>query len=146
MPCQPAAPRYSFTWPAEPGQNVGTTLRLFPPGPRSTHQRLPPSDTVASPRWLHKMRSMATLPSPQRYRSPNIYISSRAAVIALSSTDQPVRGGLTAIRYRRSRAAPAAVSPGAIMGRGRPATGSAYGTVKIIYAVAAAGRVAGDSA
>ena len=58
---------------------------------------------------------------------PNIYISPRAAVIALSSTDQPVRGGLTAIRYRRSRAAPAAVSPDAIMGRGVPATGWLYG-------------------
>ena len=46
---------------------------------------------------------------------PNIYTSPRAAVIALSSTHQPVRGGLSAIRYRRSRAAPAAVSPGAIM-------------------------------
>ena len=39
-------------------------------------------------------------------RSPNIYISPRVAVVALSSTDQPVRGGLSAIRYRRSRAAP----------------------------------------
>jgi len=37
---------------------------------------------------------------------PNIYISPRVAVVALSSTDQPVRGGLSAIRYRRSRAAP----------------------------------------
>ena len=39
--------------------------------------------------------------------SPIICISPRVAVVvALSSTDQPVRGGLSAIRYRRSRAAP----------------------------------------
>jgi hypothetical protein len=57
--------------------------------------------------------------------SPNICISPRAAVIALSSTDQPVRGGLTAIRYRRSRAAPAAVSPRRDHGTRASATGSA---------------------
>src|ERR1017187_10978208 len=44
-------------------------------------------------------------------RSPNIYISPRVAVVALSTTDQPVRGGLSAIRYRRSRAAPPRVLP-----------------------------------
>ncbi len=40
----------------------------------------------------------------------------------------PFGAGLSAIRYRRSRAALAAVSPDAIMGRGRPATGSRRGT------------------
>src|SRR5579864_2854804 len=46
----------------------------------------------------------ARIPIAQ-FLSPNIYISPRVAVVALSSTDQPVRGGLSAIRYRRSRAA-----------------------------------------
>jgi hypothetical protein len=43
---------------------------------------------------------------PTSRKTPNIYISPRVAVVALLSTDQPVRGGLSAIRYRRSRAAP----------------------------------------
>jgi hypothetical protein len=40
-------------------------------------------------------------------RTPNFCISPRVAVVALSSAeDQPVRGGLSGIRYRRGRAAP----------------------------------------
>jgi len=61
-------------------------------------------------------------------RTPNIYISPRVAVVALSSTDQPVRGGLSAIRYRRSRAALPRFLPSRSWGVGRPATGSRRGT------------------
>jgi hypothetical protein len=52
----------------------------------------------------------------QPRRSPNIYISAKAAAIAVSSTDQPVRAGLSATRYLWSRAGPAVVAPGAVRG------------------------------
>jgi len=57
-----------------------------------------------------------------------ICISPRVAVVALSSTGQPVRGGLSAIRYRRSRAALPRFLPSRSWGAGRPATGSRRGT------------------
>ena len=44
------------------------------------------------------------------YNAEYLHLS-EGGVVALSSADQPVRCGLTAIRYRRSRAAPAAVLP-----------------------------------
>jgi hypothetical protein len=71
------------------------------------------------------------LVTPHRFtarRTPNIYISPRVAVAALSSTDQPVRGGLSAIPYRRSCAAPPRFLPSRSWDATVPATGSRRGT------------------
>ena len=71
--------------------------------PRSQRRRRPVrrADTM-----INKTRLMHHVLDKITHITPNICISPRVAVVALSSTDQPVRGGLSAIRYRRSRAAP----------------------------------------